>query len=414
MPAPTPTQLVGGNFTDSEGNVLANGYLTFKLNQDASVAGANICAGGDVTIYLDSTGNVASSASTPPASDQYIWANANLSPINTYYRVSGYNAAGQKVWGSNNQQVGAGVTFNLSTWVPNAVLSWFPQVQQPLLVEVAGFPFSSQSLLDFESTDSSVIITDEGNGVLNLQAAGLTLAQDAYIKRATIAWDTGAGVLVFVGVNSNSINHEGSYTNVTQTVTDNVGVYLHAAASASTSVVIGIDQGTGGSYGSYAFMSFYQWLMRAAVTQTTHARYWMGLACWNNGGTGTDGTSILSSTRYATDTPNCSTLGFRYSAGTDTTWKAVAITSGSSTPTTTVVDTGVAIDKNIHVFSMKGNGLTITYFIDGNLVATITGGGVPPLSKTTDGLAAIFCTGDNQDTNTAVGINFYYMDLSLK
>jgi len=175
MPAPTPTQLVGGNFTDSEGNVLANGYLIFKLNQDASVAGANICAGRDVTIYLDSTGNVASSASTPSAPNQYIWANANLSPINTYYRVSGYNATGQKVWGSNNQQVGAGVTFNLSTWVPNAVLSWFPQVQQPLLVEVAGFPFSSQSLLDFESTDGSIDITDRGEGNIDFQLSETTI-----------------------------------------------------------------------------------------------------------------------------------------------------------------------------------------------------------------------------------------------
>ena len=175
MPAPTPTQLVGGNFTDSEGNVLANGYLIFKLNQDASVAGANICAGKDVTIYLDSTGNVASSASTPSAPNQYIWANANLSPVNTYYRVSGYNTTGQKVWGSNNQQVGAGVTFNLSTWVPNAVLSWFPQVQQPLLVEVAGFPFSSQSLLDFESTDGSIDITDRGEGNIDFQLSETTI-----------------------------------------------------------------------------------------------------------------------------------------------------------------------------------------------------------------------------------------------
>jgi len=103
-----------------------------------------------------------------------VWANSVLSPINTYYRVTGYTAAGQRAWGPNNQQVAAGTTFNLGSWVPNSVISWFPTVSQSpaLTVEVAGAPFSSPTLLDFESSDSSVIITDEGAGVLNFQASG--------------------------------------------------------------------------------------------------------------------------------------------------------------------------------------------------------------------------------------------------
>jgi len=105
-----------------------------------------------------------------------VWANTGgvLSPINTYYRVTGYTAAGQRAWGPNNQQVAAGATFNLGSWVPNSVISWFPTVSQfpALAVEVAGAPFSSPTLLDFESSDSSVTITDEGAGVLNFQASG--------------------------------------------------------------------------------------------------------------------------------------------------------------------------------------------------------------------------------------------------
>ena len=230
----------------------------------------------------------------------------------------------------------------------------------------------------------------------------------------TVFWDQGAGTFGSYGVNTNSYTAYGSKTNIWPTVIDNGAVYHYSAASASVNTLVGVDQGTGASYGSYGFQSFSQWLLRCAVTQTNNARYYMGLACWNNGGTGTDGTSILNSTRYATDTPNCTTLGFRYSAGTDTTWKAIALTSASVTATASVVDTGVPIDQLIHNFSMQTTGTTVSYFIDGNPVATITGGGVPPTSLTSNGLAAQFCTGDNKDTNTAVGYDFYYMSTALK
>lgn len=167
----TKTQLIGGGFQDSEGNVLDNGYLEFYLSQDSSVTGVgNVCAGIAVRIQLDSNGNAASSSSTPTAADQYIWGNANFTTPNTFYRVIGYTAQGQPAWGPNNQQVGIGSTFNLGTWVPNTVLSWTPPVQ-PLTIEVNGTEAQSQTILNLESTDSSVTITDEGNGNINLQAS---------------------------------------------------------------------------------------------------------------------------------------------------------------------------------------------------------------------------------------------------
>jgi hypothetical protein len=167
----TKTQLIGGGFQDSEGNILANGYLEFYLSQDSSVTGVgNVCAGIAVRIQLDSNGNAASSSSTPTAADQYIWGNADFTTSNTFYRVIGYTAQGQPAWGPNNQQVGTGSTFNLGTWVPNTVLSWTPPVQ-PLLIEVNGTEAQSQTILNLESTDSSVVITDEGNGNINLQAS---------------------------------------------------------------------------------------------------------------------------------------------------------------------------------------------------------------------------------------------------
>ena len=162
----TKTQLLGGAFQDSEGNPLSFGYLTMKLSQDASVSGVgNICSGLEITIQLDVNGNVVAS----PA--QSVWANTDgvLSPINTYYRVTGYTAAGQRAWGPNNQQVGSGASFNLDTWVPNTVISWFPTVAQPLTLEINSAPASSQSLQNLEDS-ATVTIVDNGGGNISFTA----------------------------------------------------------------------------------------------------------------------------------------------------------------------------------------------------------------------------------------------------
>jgi hypothetical protein len=99
----------------------------FKLNNDETVGGTSVCAGIEIKILLDSTGNV----STSPA--QSIWGTDVMSPANAYYRVTGYSAVGQIAWGPNNQQVTTGTTFDLNTWTPNQVISWSPPVSTPIL-----------------------------------------------------------------------------------------------------------------------------------------------------------------------------------------------------------------------------------------------------------------------------------------
>jgi hypothetical protein len=161
----TPTQLTGGGFQDSEGNVLANGYLTMRLSQDGTVTGVgSICAGIELNIQLDADGNVVAS----PA--QSAWANSNISPVNTFYRVTGYTAQGQPAWGPNNQQVGAGATFDVGTWIPNQVISWQPSVQVPEL-EVNGTPNQDQSLLNL-TAGTNITIVDEGAGEVLISASG--------------------------------------------------------------------------------------------------------------------------------------------------------------------------------------------------------------------------------------------------
>jgi len=154
-------QLLNGHFQDSQGNVLAGGYLTFLLSQDASVNDSQICAGVEITVPLDAFGDVVSSPGV------FLWGNDSLSPTNTYYRVTGYAADGQTVFGPNNQQVVGTGTYDLGQWTPNTVISWFPS-PQPLVLEVNGESASSQTLLNITGSG----VTDEGNGTIQISGGG--------------------------------------------------------------------------------------------------------------------------------------------------------------------------------------------------------------------------------------------------
>ena len=113
----TTVQLTGGNFQDTQGNVLNLGYLTFTLSQDAQAnSTTEICAGREIKILLNSSGSI----STSPA--QYMWPNDVLTPANTFYVVRGYTSAGQLVWGPNSQQVLSSPSpFDVGAWQPNSV-----------------------------------------------------------------------------------------------------------------------------------------------------------------------------------------------------------------------------------------------------------------------------------------------------
>jgi len=156
--------LTGGNFQDCTGAVLANGYLTMKLSADEEVNDSLVCSGIEIRIQLDANGNVVSS----PA--QSVWGNDQLSPVNSFYKVTGYTVQGQIAFGPNNQQViGSGGTFDVGSWVPNHVISWVPS-PQPLAIEVVGTAFSSQTILDFVNT-GNVIFTDLGNGQISASSS---------------------------------------------------------------------------------------------------------------------------------------------------------------------------------------------------------------------------------------------------
>ncbi len=189
---PSKIQLTGGAFQDSEGGVLANGYLKFRLSQDASVSSVgNICSGVEITIQLDASGNVVVS----PA--QYVWGNDNLLPTNTFYRVTGYTAAGQPAWGPNNQQIQGSGTFDLGTWIPNQVIRWSPSIQATQL-EVNDTPNVVQTLLNLEA-GTNVTLTDEGDGGVTIDVsipAGSTFEVGGthLTSQAVVNFQAGSGI----------------------------------------------------------------------------------------------------------------------------------------------------------------------------------------------------------------------------
>lgn len=166
------TQLTGGNFQDAMGNLLANGYLTMKLSQDSQVNDSQVCSGVEIKIVLDGNGDVAAYPTIP--ADQFVWANDVLSPINSFYTVTGYTAEGQPAFGPNNQQavsggIGGG-TFDTGTWIPNQVVSWTPPLQVPQIF-VNGTPLSSTQRIDFVDT-ATIDFTDAGNGEIEATGSG--------------------------------------------------------------------------------------------------------------------------------------------------------------------------------------------------------------------------------------------------
>src|SRR5437899_168192 len=159
---------------------------------------------------------------------------------------------------------------------------------------------------------------------------------------------------LFSGANdTNNLCSCGTASDVNPTATTGFGTRYTSLSSASTNTVIGVRTGENGNQSQQGMLAFYRWTLTISFNTTTNARYWMGLGCWRgSGGLGNNGLGVLNSAGYASDTPNKTTLGFRFSAGTDTHWQAVSAVAGGSQTTTA---TGITPDTGIHTYEMTTN-----------------------------------------------------------
>lgn len=393
----TKTQLTGGNFQDSEGNILTDGYLDFKLSQDASVTGVgNIASGITIRIYLDSDGNVAGSTSTPPVADQFIWGNDNLLPLNTFYKVTGYTAQGQPAWGPNNQQIIGSSPFDLGTWIPNQVFTWTPSTQ-PLVLKTDDVLNSSQTLLDIVAEGNLTAVETGGRVVLT--ATGGKAARPMgnrwnyanFNCPASIA-GSGGGC---VGIEPNVyLEGGGATTSITApTATSGPVWHLHAA---SGSTVYDVNNFILNPPANISLGTLRYWEMSYGLEGTTPAStagVWSYLGLGNlqpNGGAYVAHSTIVTS----------NIVGFRFDPVNynDSNWMAIVqIGSGAIT----VVDTGITPDSTgaRHVFTMTTDGSTnVVFLIDSVVVATI------PISASTgtSGVYFSFSTISDEDSTVAV------------
>lgn len=207
---------------------------------------------------------------------------------------------------------------------------------------------------------------------------------------------------------SNSLSTGGSCVINFPTSTHAASETCTSSASASTSTVIGVNFGVGANFGEYGFGVFYRWGLLFTPGQTTNVRYWMGFTKFDTGGTGGETASVFNTTSFATDTPNRSTIAFRYSASTDTHWVGTAQTTGGSQST---CDTGVTPDTTTaHLFEFTYDGTTANFFIDGALKCPI----ITNLPATSVIKIMPFWVGDNKNTANAVSATDYWATITLK
>jgi hypothetical protein len=399
MPTPTTTQLIGGNFQDSEGALLALGYLTLELSQDETISGVgNICSGLTIKILLNSSGSV----STSPA--QYVWGNDFMVPNNSYYKVTGYSAAGQPCWGPNVQQVVSGSTFDVGTWIPNQVISWIAP-NLPVTFKNNGTLNSSQQVLNLESTDASVVITDLGSGNVNLQA----VAAPAPIgPRPSIAdwhyWSAANGSNSGVGVGSGV----GISIATDPYSTGAGGKGVAATATVPTYYELqnpgGNGQGSSGGmyerstngftlFGPIILSTLTDWEVKVVLNSSyNQAQTWIGMMDQSSFNPPT----TISPTGY-------NIVGFRYAPtlGQDQFWQVFL--GGQVTPA--VINTAVPVqtDGLAHTFSIKQTTAgTLLFSIDGVQVAPSTYVGL-----TTNFYSFVWADNDNASTQAWASATHY-------
>lgn len=230
-------------------------------------------------------------------------------------------------------------------------------------------------------------------------------------KFQMVSYDITVG-LFQTGLGSQTPTTLGTSAIIDATATDGAGNARSATAVASTSTVIGANSGfNGANFANIPIGTFYRAKLRFAAGNTTAVRYWLGLTVFDTGVGGSTGSGVLGSTSMAADAPTRPVIGFRFSAGTDTHWTAVANLQAG---TQTVVDTGVTVDTNPHSFEMTTTGTVVTYFIDGAQVAQISTNVPPATVAAHHNSGYLFWCGDNENTATAISGTLYYMVIALK
>lgn len=97
-------------YTDPQGNAIANGTLTLDLSQAAKITAGGEIGPTRVVVSLDASGNI-------PASTN-LWANDQLTPTTTTYRIKLYNSNGMLVTDFGQQTIAGTSPIDLAVLTP--------------------------------------------------------------------------------------------------------------------------------------------------------------------------------------------------------------------------------------------------------------------------------------------------------
>lgn len=369
-----------GTFQYPNGSPVANGQYQFKLSQDAINSPTTCVSPVLIRGNLDANGNLTATF----LFNDVLSTSAGLT---TYYQLTVKGVNGGQVWNENYQLTGTAA--NLNTIPP--------------LGSGTGTIISSGPALPPAQVGDTIRFSTKGDTLWDAVN---------FMQKVVGVYAVSNGLQMFGVTESNAPTQLGATSAPFPTLTDGWARVFSTAASASTLTTMGTLATTNGNNVLFGILSFYRYSCRFAAGQTTNVRYWIGLGNYNVSGVGGNATAILGTTAYAADLPNKTTIAFRYSSGTDTTWKAVSIVAGGGS---TVVDTGIAPDTNTHLFEMatNQNGTAVIFLIDGVSVATISIN-LPNPAAGYDSLGGMFWTGDNKNTANTTQATWYWTQMSQK
>ena len=375
----SPYTVTATIFDPSATGVVGNAYLRFSLrNFDGSVPIVS-STGVFVETQLDAFPGAGGAIS------QSIVGNNNITPANTYWQIQYWNNG--RITSSGNYFIDGNTNLNTASTISPSPI---PGPPNTIVFENNGAMNSSQTKLNLESTDASVVITDEGSGTINLQAVTqnpltfinrISFVAEGLAKNASAtssgcnmgmccAFDNEALINYPTGYAASSV--QPSYVQIESNSTTTSGGFTDQQLNITTSLL-------------------QDWQMKIEIAGIAPQRYWMGVSDKLQSGV----ESVFNS-----DTPDANFIGFRYDSAVDTHYQAICQTDDTHQ---TAVDTGIT-PSAVHLleFQPNSNDNAINFYIQGSLVATISTN-LPSASTALATLAVC----DDQSTGTSK-LNFYW------
>jgi len=391
----SPTQLIGGKFQDSEGNPLALGYLKMKLNQDGSAvtSPAQYVWGNDdiatPNTYYRVTGYTAQGQPAWGPNNQQIISGATFDlgtwVPNTVFswtppvqplllENNGIPNSSQVLFNLENTDDSITITdegggsvnitaaikaIDAGTGIDVSDSSGTVTITNTAVIALKnnGTTNSSQTVLNLESTDSSVVITDEGSGAINFQVPVSYDIIPSFRNWCLItATDNGGGVFgqevncVLSGSNVLSVASTSTLPCAYQ-VQSNGPRSLWMNASSNNGMYVPVD--------SNPKMVFRAWLDTAALGSGNDA---VCMLMATDVGIPSNGNNNISSGNK---------IGFYCAPGSGD-WNAFVTVGGTPTVAGTGVSSSSVGTEHLFMFITNFAAGTVTFYIDNVLVAIIS------------------------------------------